>query len=176
MEHGSIRSLIRLPDPPDANQFVRRASRRAAGDRPQHQRLRGRHWPLRDGHRQLSAPARLACRVFDYTRAALVEPAPSDQAQAGAIRRLVAVLRPDARRARPLVGGEAGPSRPRCPRTQAGGRHTADRCVPQRRPQDDDALSVPNGRTILLHTLVESAAERARAYLESMADARVFTH
>ncbi len=39
----------------------------------------------------------------------------------------------------------------------------------------DDDNEAPCGVFVLLHTLVESAAERARAYLESASDVRVLT-
>lgn len=127
-------------------------------------------------YRRLSAPPRFARWVLDLTRAALEGPAPSDEARDSAIRRLVALLLPDARRARPLVGGEVWTELAEMLENVGG----LEDILPNVRAaaeakSDDDAFSVLDGRTVLLHTLVESAAKRAQAYLESTADVRVLT-
>ena len=127
-------------------------------------------------YRRLSAPPRFARWVLDLTRAVLEGPAPSDEARDGAIRRLVALLLPDARRARPLVGGEVWTELAEMLEDVGGLEDTLPtvRAAAEAK-SDDDAFSVLDGRTLLLHTLVESAAERARAYLASAADVRVLT-
>lgn len=127
-------------------------------------------------YRRLSAPPRFARWVLDLTRAVLEGPAPLDDARDGAIRRFVALLLPDARRARPLVGGEVWTELAEMLEDVGGLEDTLPtvRAAAEAK-SNDDAFSVLDGRTLLLHTLVESAAERARAYLESAADVRVLT-
>lgn len=127
-------------------------------------------------YRRLSAPPRFARWVLDLTSAVLEGPAPSAEARDGAIRRLVALLLPDARRARPVVGGEVWTELAEMLEDVGGLKDTlpAVRAAAEAK-SDDDVFSTLDGRTILLHTLVESAAERARAFLESAANVRVLT-
>jgi hypothetical protein len=127
-------------------------------------------------YRRLSAPPRLARWVLDLTRTVLETPAPSDEVRDGATRRLVALLLPDARRVRPLVGREVWTELAEVLEDVGGLEDTLPtvRAAAEAK-SDDDAFSVLNGKTVLLHTLVESAAGRARAYLESAADVRVLT-
>jgi hypothetical protein len=125
-------------------------------------------------YRRLSAPPRAASWVVDLVRTVLGEPSPSEASRDRAIRDLVALLLPDAQRARPLVAREIWTELGEMLEDLGG----LEEALPTVRAaaeaeDDDDPYRFLSGKTILLHTLVEAAAERARTYLESMTDVRV---
>ena len=126
--------------------------------------------------RRLSSPPRLARWVVDLVRVLLHEAAPADDARDGAARRLVALLLPDANRTRPLVKGEVWTELAELLEGRAG----VSDAIPALRTAADantaeGAFSELEGKSILLHTLVQSAAERAREYLEAQTKVRVWT-
>ncbi len=122
----------------------------------------------------LSSPPRLAAWVVDLIQSVLEGPAPSNESREAVMRNLVALLFPDAQRTRPLIGGpvwielaelleDLGGLGELLPTVRAATDATVD-------SEDFSALE---GKTVLIHTLVESAAARAGEYLESLVDVRV---
>jgi hypothetical protein len=125
--------------------------------------------------RLLSAPPRLARWVVDMIRAVVYEAAPSDSARDAAISRLVGTLMPDAGRARPLVRAEVWlelsellEERTALQEALPTLRTAADTLA------SDDTFAGLKGRTVLLHSLVEPALERAKEYLEAQGAKRVW--
>lgn len=126
--------------------------------------------------RRLSSPPRQARWVVDLVAMLLQEPAPSEEARGSAIRRMVALLLPDARRSRPLVKPEVWTEISELVEDAAG---LEDALPALKAAAATEAVDGPLedlvGKTVLLHTLVEAAALRAKSYLEAAVDVRVWT-
>lgn len=125
-------------------------------------------------YRALTTPPRLARWVVDLVRAVMHEPAPSESVRDAAVRRLVGTLLPDAQRARPLVKAEVWVELSELIEDRAG---LADALPALKSAADaqsaDAAFAGLTGKTVLIHTLVEAAGERARVYLEAHGASRV---
>ena len=125
--------------------------------------------------RRLSAPPRLARWVLDVVELLIKSPAPAEDARDQAVRRLLAPLLPDAQRARPLIPPEVWTEVAEL----IGDRDAlADVIAPVAHAAadtDDDGLAELAGHTVLLHTLVPNAAERAREYLLGRVSATIWT-
>ena len=125
--------------------------------------------------RSLSAPPRLARWVVDVVRTVMYEPAPSDDHRADAASRLVGTLMPDAGRARPLIKAEAWLELAELLEEHPGLREALPVFRTAAEAQaSEDAFAELKGRTVLLHSLVESAGERAKAYLQDQGAERVW--
>ena len=125
--------------------------------------------------RLLSAPPRLARWVVDMVRAVMYEAAPSEDARADAVSRLVGTLMPDARRARPLIKAEVWLELAELLEEHAGLREALSVFRTAAEAQaSEEAFAELKGRTVLLHSLVESAGERAKAYLQDQGAERVW--
>ena len=123
---------------------------------------------LRDTYEAMAAPPRLARWVVDTVVGLLTSPAPSNAARDDAVRQLVAPLLPDARRARPLIRREVWEE---LEEWLEGQDDLVDLTEPVRAAAAKGStdggteVSVAPGRSVLLLTLVEAAAARARERL-----------
>ena len=125
-------------------------------------------------YRALTTPPRLARWVVDLVRAVMHEPAPSEQDRDAAIRRFVGTLLPDAQRARPLVKAEVWVELSELIEDRAGLADALPTLQAAAAAQAADAgFAGLAGKTVLIHTLVESAGERAREYLVGQGASRV---
>ena len=125
--------------------------------------------------RQLSAPPRLARWVVDVVRAVMYEPAPSGDARDSAVGRLVGPLMPDAGRARPLVKAEVWTELAELLEERGGLREALPVLRTAAEAQaSEEVFADLKGRTVLLHSLVEPAVERAKAYLQAQGAERVW--
>ena len=125
---------------------------------------------------RLAAPARLARWVVDVVELLLTSPAPAEDDRDAALRRLVGPLLPDAARARPLVPSEVWAELVEL----LEGRQGLDellgtlRRASEPHEDDPDVFAALRGRSVLLHTLVAAAGERARAYLQQQVETTVW--
>ena len=118
-------------------------------------------------HERLAAPPALGQAVADAIDLVLHGGAPSTDVREAAVRRLAALLLADARRARPLV-----PSEVYAQIVEVLEDHIEyqDLLAPVRQAaeaaDEEDSLADLAGKSILLHTLIEAAAARAKTYIE----------
>jgi hypothetical protein len=174
--HALANTIASEPDPglADLDAIARLAEALivAGIDADGYERLTGQ---LEGTFRRLSAPPRLARWVLDVVELVISGPAPSEDARDQAIRRLLAPLLPDAQRARPLIPPEVWTEMAEL----IGERDAlADVITPvahAAEDADDDALAGLAGHSVLLHTLVPNAAERARDYLMACVSTTVWT-
>ena len=125
---------------------------------------------------RLSAPPRLARWVVDVVELLLTCPSPSEDDRDAALRRIVAPLLPDATRLRPLVPTEVWAELVELLEGRDGLEELLAAFRGATQPQEDDAdlFAALRGRSVLLHTLVAAAGERARAYLQARVQATVW--
>lgn len=125
-------------------------------------------------HERLAAPAALGQAIADAIDLFLRGAAPSGDDREAAVRRLAALLLSDARRARPLIPPEVYAQVVEVLEEQA---EYQDLLAPVRQAAEsgeaEDRLAGLTGKSILLHTLIEAAAARAKAYLEQRVDCQV---
>ena len=125
-------------------------------------------------HHRLAAPAALGQAIADTIDLFLQGAAPSGDDREAAVRRLAALLLSDARRARPLI-----PSEVYAQVVEVLEEHVEyqDLLAPVRQAADageaEDRLADLTGKSILLHTLIESAAARAKAYVEQRVECQI---
>jgi hypothetical protein len=125
---------------------------------------------------RLSAPPRLARWVVDVVELLLTSSVPSEEDRDTALRRIVAPLLPDATRLRPLVPTEVWAELVELLEGRQGLEELLAALRGAAQPQEDDAdpFAALLGRSVLLHTLVAAAGERARSYLLARAEATVW--
>lgn len=125
-------------------------------------------------HERLAAPAALGQAVADAIDLFLHGPAPAGGTREAAVRRLAALLLSDARRARPLIPSEVYAQVVEVLEEHA---EYQDLLAPVRQAAEsgeaDDPLANLTGKSVLLHTLIEAAAARAKAYVEERAECQV---
>jgi hypothetical protein len=125
-------------------------------------------------HERLAAPPALGQAIADAIDQFLAGAAPSREERENAVRRLASLLLVDARRGRPLI-----PSEIYAQVFEVLEEHAAyqDLLAPVREAAEsgdaDDRLADLAGKSILLHTLVEAAAVRAKAYVEQRVECYV---
>jgi hypothetical protein len=125
---------------------------------------------------RLSAPPRLARWVVDVVGLLLTSPAPSEDDREAALRGIVAPLLPDAARSRPLVPSEVWAELVELLEGRQGLEELLGALRGAAQPQEDDAdlFAALQGRSVLLHTLIAAASERARTYLQARVEATVW--
>jgi hypothetical protein len=125
-------------------------------------------------HERLAAPAALGQAIADAIDFFLNGAAPSGEDREAAIRRLAALLLGDARRARPLIPSEVYAQIVEVLEEHAEYR---DLLAPVRQAAEsgeaEDSLAELTGKSILLHTLIEAAGARAKAYVQQRVDCQV---
>ena len=118
-------------------------------------------------HERLAAPAALGQAIADAIDHFVHGAAPSREDRENAVRRLAALLLVDARRGRPLIPSEVYAQVFEILEEHA---EYQDLLAPVRQAAEsgdaDDRLADLAGKSILLHTLIEAAAVRAKAYVE----------
>jgi hypothetical protein len=122
----------------------------------------------------LSAPPRLARWIVDIVRAVMHEPAPSDQARDEAVGRFVGMLLPDAGRVRPLIRAEVWSEWAELLSDLAAYGDVLATFLAAEANATDEAFTEFQGKSVLLHSLVENAVDRAKLFLESNGAGRVW--
>jgi hypothetical protein len=118
-------------------------------------------------HERLAAPPALGQAIADAIDQFVTGAAPSREERENAVRRLGSLLLADARRGRPLIPSEIYAQVFEVLEEHA---EYQDLLAPVREAAEsgdsDDRLAGLAGKSILLHTLIEAAAARAKAYVE----------